>query len=326
MEFQGIPRAEALEKLFAKWPAAPKSESVLLEDSCGRITAEPVYARLTLPVVRSSQADGIAVRSKDFAGGPPDTSSWTPGKEFVRADTGDDFDDAFDAVIFIENVQFNEKGGFSLPKDIKVSSGMHIRKRGGMVFEGELLLDKGLPIRSCDLGTLSMGGIRQVNVVKKPVIAFLPTGNELVPHGSEPQRGENIDSNSVMVKAMLKEMGAEPCMLPPVKDRPECIRQSLDKALETADAVIVNGGSSRGAEDFNARIIAERGMILCNGVKSAPGRPILIALINGKPVINLPGPMIAAYYGMDWCIRAIVCRALGIPRPERRTVKAVRNA
>ena len=323
MAFQGIPRQEAMEKLFELWQIAQKSEPVLLEASCGRITAEPVYARLTLPVVRSSKGDGIAVRSRDFAGGLPDTSAWAAGKDYVRADTGDDFDDAFDAVIIIEDVQFNEKGGFSLPPDIQVSSGMNIRSRGGMVFEGELLLKKGVPIRSYDLGTLSTGGIQQVMVVKKPVVAFIPTGNELVPHGTEPQRGENVDSNSVMIQAMLKEMGAEPLMMPPVKDCPDLIRQSFNQAMEIADVVIINGGSSKGAEDYNARLVAEAGTIICNGIKSAPGRPILIALVNGKPVVNLPGPMIAAYYGMDWCIRGIVCRALGIPLPERRTVQAV---
>jgi molybdopterin molybdotransferase/putative molybdopterin biosynthesis protein len=118
-------------------------------------------------------------------------------------------------------------------------------------------------------------------------------------------------------------MGAEPVIFPIVRDEAGAIRGALEDALEKGDLVIINGGSSKGAEDHNARILGEMGQVISHGVSSAPGRPICLALIGGKPVINLPGPMIAAYFGADWCIRGIVCRALGIPMPLRPKLKAI---
>ncbi|MDR2745807.1 MAG: molybdopterin molybdotransferase MoeA [Treponema sp.] len=323
MEFDTYSRAEVMEKLFALWTPLRKTETVPLEQSWGRICGADLLSRFTLPVVRSSGGDGIAVRSADFAGPFPDTSTWREGRNYVRADTGDDFDDRFDAVIMIEAVTFNEGGGFSLPPGFDVLPGMNVRGRGDLVMEGDLLLRRGLPIRACDMGTLAMGGITEVPVVQKPAAVFIPTGNELVPPGVIPGRGQNIDSNSIMIRHLLLEMGAEPVIFPIVRDEPGAIRNALEKALEKADVVLINGGSSKGAEDHNARLLAEMGQVVSHGVSSAPGRPICVALIGGKPVVNLPGPIFAAYFGADWCIRGIVCRALGIPMPLRPRVKAV---
>jgi molybdopterin molybdotransferase/putative molybdopterin biosynthesis protein len=323
MEFDTRSRAEVMGKLFALWTPRRKTETVPLERSYGRICGADLLSRLTLPAVRSSGGDGIAVRSADFSGPFPDTAAWREGLNYVRADTGDDFDDRFDAVIMIEAVTFNEDGGFSLPPGFSVLPGMNIRGRGDLVMEGDLLLGRGLPIRACDMGTLAMGGMTEVPVLRKPAAVFIPTGNELVPPGVIPQRGQNIDSNSVMIRHLLLEMGAEPVIFPIIRDEAEAVKGALEEALEKADLVIINGGSSKGAEDHNARLLAEMGQVISHGVSSAPGRPICVALIGGKPVINLPGPMLAAYFGADWCIRGIVCRALGIPVPPRQKIKAV---
>jgi molybdopterin molybdotransferase/putative molybdopterin biosynthesis protein len=321
MEFDKYSRAEVMEKIFALWTPRQETETVPLERSYGRICGADLRSRLTLPEVRSSGGDGIAVRSADFTA--PDTSTWREGLNYVRADTGDDFDDRFDAVIMIEAVTFNNDGGFTLPPGFSVQAGMNVRGRGDLVTEGDLLLRRGLPVRACDMGALAMGGITEVPVVRKPAAAFIPTGNELVPPGVIPRRGQNIDSNSVMIRHMLLEMGAEPLIFPIVRDEAGAIKNALEEALEKADMVIINGGSSKGAEDHNARLLAEMGQVSSHGVSSAPGRPICAALIGGKPVINLPGPMLAAYFGADWCIRGMVCRALGIPMPLRPRVKAV---
>jgi molybdopterin molybdotransferase/putative molybdopterin biosynthesis protein len=126
-----------------------------------------------------------------------------------------------------------------------------------------------------------------------------------------------------MVKHMLLDMGAEPRLFPIHRDDPSRLKASLLEALALSDAVIINGGSSKGADDYNARLLAELGDLVCHGVHAAPGRPVCVAVIDNKPVINVPGPMLAAYFTMDWCIRGIVCRFLGIPVPVRSTVKAV---
>jgi molybdopterin molybdotransferase/putative molybdopterin biosynthesis protein len=323
MEFDTYSRDEIMEKLFTLWAPRRKTEIVPLEESCGRICAADIRSRLTLPMVRSSGGDGIAVRGADFAGTPPDTPTWREGINYVRADTGDDFDDRFDTVIMIEAVSFNGAGGFSLPPGFKVLPGMNVRGRGDLVMEGDLLLGRGLPVRPCDMGALAMGGVTELPVMKKPTAAFIPTGNELVPPGTIPKRGQNIDSNSVMIRHTLLEMGAEPLLFPIIKDEPGALRAVLEEALEKADLVIINGGSSKGAEDHNARLLAEMGQVISHGVSSAPGRPICLALISGKPVVNLPGPLLAAYFGSDWCVRGIVCHALGIPLPLRPKIRAV---
>jgi molybdopterin molybdotransferase/putative molybdopterin biosynthesis protein len=323
MEFDTYSRAEVMEKLFALWTPRRETETLPLEQSHGRICGADLRSRLTLPAVRSSGGDGIAVRSADFSGPQPDTSTWREGRNYVRADTGDDFDDRFDAVIMIEDLVFNGEGGFSLPPGFSVLSGMNVRGRGSLVMEGDLLLKQGLPVRACDMGALAMGGVTEVPALRKPVAAFIPTGSELVPPGAIPGRGQNVDSNSVMIRHLLLEMGAEPLIFPIIRDETGPIRAALEEALEKADLAIINGGSSKGAEDHNARLLSDMGQLISHGVSSAPGRPLCLALAGGKPVINLPGPMLAAYFGADWCVRGIICRALGIPMPRRPTVRAV---
>lgn len=117
-------------------------------------------------------------------------------------------------------------------------------------------------------------------------------------------------------------MGAEPICYPIVKDRQDELSQALDKALSECDIVIINAGSSKGKEDFNTRLLRSKGKLLCHGVAAVPGRPMGVAVIEGKAVINIPGPSMAAFYGLDWMIRGIVCRWLGIPLPKRPMVQA----
>jgi molybdopterin molybdotransferase/putative molybdopterin biosynthesis protein len=322
MEFDTYTRNEALAKLFSLWKPQSKIETVPLEEAAGRISASCLRSRFTLPLYRASARDGIAVRAADFATGMPDTLHWHLGKDYVRADTGDDFVDDFDSIIQIEDVIFNEEGGFSLPENFKVIAGMHIHGSGDMIMEDELILPPGIPIRACDLATLARGGIWDVPVIQKPVVAFIPTGNELIPVRQTPKRGENIDTNSVMVRQMLIEMGAEPKMFSIVKDNPDKLEAALTEALQYADIVIINAGSSKGADDYNARLLTQKGIIVCHGVNAAPGRPLCLGVIDNKALINVPGPMLATWFGMDWCVRAAVCHALNIPVPLRPKVKA----
>ena len=316
-------RDKALEDFFAAWDVPERIELVPLENAAWRICAEELCSENTLPVVRASALDGIAVRSADFAEGMPDYSAWRRGNEFDRADTGDDFDDRYDAVIAIEKVRLGENGGLEyMDSEEMPAPGSGVRQAGAYVSRGCRLVEKNVPLRPVDLAALAMGGVSLVPVYKKPRVAFIPTGSELVPMGISPKRGENIDSNSIMVKNLLLKMGAEPVMLPIVRDDPEKLRQSLDMALETADVVIINAGSSKGGEDFNTSLLGE-GRLICHYVAAAPGRPMALAVMEGKPVINLPGPALAAFFGMDWCVRACVDRFLHLPLQKRPRVSGV---
>ncbi|MDV3425802.1 MAG: molybdopterin molybdotransferase MoeA [Bacillota bacterium] len=316
-------KEEALSLLFEKYHPKKQIEIVPVSEAINRVPAQNIYSCNTLPVERASMMDGIAVSSSCFKNGIPDTSGWIEGREYERADTGDDFDDRYDAVIAIEDVSFDEPGRLKLNGELSVKVGTGVKARGSLIKEGDSVLKIGMPIRPGDLAALVLGGITEVLVIKKPVAAFIPTGSELVSAGTKPHRGQNVDSNSIMARHMLLEMGAEPLCYPIVKDNPECIESALDKSLKEADIVIINGGSSKGEEDFTLKVMRSRGEVLLHGVTAGPGRPMGLAVIEGKPVINLPGPSIAAYYGLDWCIRAIVSKCLGLPVIKRQRVSAV---
>lgn len=303
-------REEILACLFQKWTSCGKTEYIPLKESYGRILAADVTSGVTLPVERVSAFDGIAVRSEDFVQGCPDTSHWSEGTDYVRADTGDDFPDEYDAVIMIERVELKEDGRICLKKEDgrpwMLRPGDGTRKAGSTIRTADVIAQRGEKITAAVMSALAMGNRAVVPVYRKPRIVFIPTGSELIPVGMVPHRGDNIDSNSILVAEMGREMGADVYCYPIVRDVKQELAEALKKAMKTADIVIINGGSSKGSEDFNTTLLREMGDFIQHGVRAVPGRPMAISVIEGKAVINLPGPSMAAYFGMDWCIRRIV--------------------
>ena len=323
-DFEALKRKdEALALLFSRWTPTPEAERIPVTACAGRVLAEDVTAKYDLPVVRASRMDGVAVKSALFAEGMPDTSLWRLGVDFVRADTGDDFDDAFDAVIPIENVTLTEDGGLRIGAEVRVTPGFNVKPGGAEVRKGALVAPAGRYLTVTDLGAICMSGAAEISVVKKPRVAFLPTGSELVPVGSELRRGQNFDTNSPMLAAMLREMGAEPITHPIVLDDPAAISAAVDALLPRCDVLLIGAGTSKGGEDYSARVLAEKGEVLFHGVAAVPGRPMSMAILEGKPAVNLSGPAFAAFYSADWAVRAIVCRWLGLKRiPQRKRVHA----
>lgn len=321
---ENLTKSEILEKLFEKWLPEIKNEIVPLSEAYGRILAEDQRAQYDLPVVRASSMDGIAVKSELFQNGIPDTSYWRLGDEYVRADTGDDFDDAYDSVIRIENVTMHNDGSISihLPDGIPFERGMNVRPSGSTLKKGTIIAKAGHIITAMDLASLESGGITSVPVIKKPVVGFIPTGNELIPPGTAPQRGQNIDCNSTLAYHMIMEMGGEPICYPIIRDKKEDLAKALKTALDECDVILINGGSSKGEEDFNTKIIEEYGEMISHWVKAAPGRPMGIAIAKNKPLINLSGPSIAAFYGMEWCLRPVIAKAMQTEASGRQRVSA----
>lgn len=310
-----------VETLLEKWNPEKQTETISIDNALNRVLARNYEALYAIPVVRASAMDGVAVISERFENGIPDTSGWKPDEDFSRADTGDDFDDRYDAVIPIEDVSISDDGKISINDNVSVKSNMNIRPAGSTIQKGETVGRENRRLQSFDLACLAMGGITEIEVYKKPRVAFLPTGSELVPLGQDVTRGKNIDSNSILVKNMLIEMGAEPILYPITKDSKDELNHVLDSALHDADIIIISGGSSKGEEDFNARILEERGAALFHWVAAAPGKPMCVAIIDNKPVINIPGPPVAMFYGMDWCIRELVNKMLHLPMPKRCKIK-----
>lgn len=322
-------RKEALKRFFGVWNPKREKEIVPLTEAVGRVTAEDIFSDVTLPVKRTAGMDGIAVHSSAFSKGCiPDVTKWVLGKDYVYADTGDDFPDEFDAIIMVEWLEFDPDGklcAIHLPKsggpgaggpfspkpghDI-VEPGSYTRPAGSIIKKGDLLIRKNEKIRATDLAALAMGNRTEIPVWKKPVVAFIPTGSELIEPGTVPKRGNNIDTNTLLVRNMVEEMGASVMTYPIQRDDKEKLSQCLDDAVSRADIVLINGGSSKGTEDYNIQLIKEKGTVVLHNVAAVPGRPVALALIDQKAVIDLPGPTLAAYFVCDWCIRSLVAECL----------------
>jgi molybdopterin molybdotransferase/putative molybdopterin biosynthesis protein len=182
-----------------------------------------------------------------------------------------------------------------------------------------MLAAKGSRLLSVDLANLATAGVMNLHLLKKPKIAFIPTGGNLVPAGKRPSRGQVVDCNSTMADAVLRGFGADVALFPIVRDVSAELEPVLNRALESCDMVLVCGGSSKGEGDFCPKLI-ERGSSFYNHyVKARPGRPIATALRGGKPVVNLPGPAFSAFFPLQWCVRGLVEHWFGLretPQPK----------
>ena len=184
---QPVTRSEALDLLLKNWVIDPSPETVPLEKALGRVTAYEIRSINTMPPYRTSQADGIAVRSADFVNGIPDTSGWVKGVEYEQADTGDDFPDAYDTVIPIESIFYDDKSGLSFVNSFSFTAGERINKCGCMVKKGDVLVEEHVRLTPIHLAVLALGGIHQIEAIKMPRVVYIPTGNELISTGMKPE-------------------------------------------------------------------------------------------------------------------------------------------
>ncbi|MDR2422761.1 MAG: molybdopterin molybdotransferase MoeA [Deltaproteobacteria bacterium] len=315
-------RAEIVQRVLGLWAPKPGTEVVPLAEAAWRVSAETLASTLNQPFFRASFCDGIAVRSADFLNGPPETSAWKEGIDYVPADMGDDFDDAFDMVVNIEKVSFDENGAIVIEPEPEAKSGLRIRTKGETLREGETAITAGAFIDPFKLGFLAGAGVNEISVLTKPKVAFIPTGTELIPPGQAPKRGQTVESNGLMVGATLGLWRADFKPFPIVVDQKEALEKTLNEALASCDIVLLNGGTSMGSEDLVSSALARKGSFFQHGVKAVPGLPMAVALIDGKPVVNVPGPPFAAFCGMDWLVKPLVAHWSGQPCPQRRKVLA----
>lgn len=319
----GVPtKNEAYDALCAAFEFTPQTEKIPVTECLGRVTSEDIVSINTIPVCRASAMDGYGVKSAAFANGMPDVSKWVKGEDYCNADTGDDFPDEFDTVIPVEIMQVSEDGTVTLPDDYEFRPGSGVRAMGSSMSAGDLIVNAHTKVTPELQVSLAMAGINGVPVVKKPVVAFVPTGNELIPVGTKPDRGQNLETNSLLVKALLERAGAEVINFPIVPDVPERLEAALDEALSKADIVLINGGSSKGSEDYNTKMLERRGTHFNHLVRCVPGKPVGLSVIDGKPVANIPGPPLACWVVCDWLVIPLIAKYLGVPTPERQKVTA----
>ncbi|MCK9378306.1 MAG: molybdopterin-binding protein [Syntrophobacterales bacterium] len=305
---------ELLQRAGALNPGRP--ELVEVEKASGRITAAPVYARVSSPHYNASAMDGVAVRSMDTFGASETSPKKLTLGEFVHmVDTGDPLPPGCDAVIMIEDIHFVAEEEFEIIA--AASPWQHIRVIGEDVVATEMILPGNHRLRPVDLGGILAGGVTEIYVYPRPRVALLPTGSELVQPGAGLKEGDIIEYNTRVFGALVEEWGGMPIRYDITVDDYNLLRERLKSALAGADVVLINAGSSAGREDYTAALIAEMGEVYTHGVAIKPGKPVILGLVDGKPVVGVPGYPVSAVLGMDLFVRPVVYRKLGSVPPVR---------
>ncbi|WP_303869687.1 molybdopterin molybdotransferase MoeA [Acetobacterium wieringae] len=270
-----------------------RTETIRVADSLGRVCAVDVFAKNTLPNKPTSSCDGVSVRFEDFSEGMPNTQSWVEGKDYCFSNTGVAINEAFDTVIAIEKVEFDEEGKISFLSGPK-NFGERVGLVGGQTKAGELIAHQGERINASLIGMLLTSGITNVKVLAKPKVAFIPTGDELVPVGYDTPLGKNVESNSLMLKAYINECGGEAILYPIIPDVMEKLSGAISSAIEVADLVLICAGSSKGNKDFTIELLESVGNVLVYELGHGPGKHCSLAYAGNIPIIGLPGPPMGA--------------------------------
>ena len=287
------------------------SERIPLRDAAGRVLADGVLSEVDVPAFRRAMMDGFALQAKDTLG----SSTYNPlplkiigavlpgqsfdvevqAREAVRIMTGAPLPAGADAVLPAEQSATNDD---TLSVLDEVPPGKHVGRVGEDVKRGTTVLQVGRRLRPQDLGILSSVGKAAVDVVRKPKVKLVITGDELCPAGSIAGVHQTVDANSPMVCALIERDGGEALFEGILADEPETIRAAM--ADPSADMVIVSGGSSVGQEDHAPRILAELGELPIHGIAMRPSSPTGMGRIGNRPVFLLPGNPVSCLCAYDF--------------------------
>ncbi len=320
------PLAEATQKYHDAITAAriggPLSgERIPVGDALGRITSEAVIAKISSPFYHSAAMDGVAVRFLDtFGAGETRPKRLRVPDQVVFVDTGDPMPDGFDAVIMIEDVEKISESEIEILKP--ATPWQHVRLVGEDIVATELIIPENHVVRPVDMAAMIASGHTSVMIRRRPVVAIIPTGTELVDPGSDLKKGEIIDFNSTMLSAMAIECGAHAVRKSILKDDATMLRRVILDALSESDLVVINAGSSAGREDFTADVIAELGTVVVHGVAIKPGKPVILGIARGKPVIGIPGYPVSAALTFNLFVKPLIYSLLGLKTPEPETTTA----
>jgi putative molybdopterin biosynthesis protein len=318
-----IPVEEALARfLCALAPyGRAEAETVAVIDSLDRVTVEAVFARYNSPLYDSAAMDGVAVVSaRTHGAGESSPVELKEGADYVAVDTGDPVHPPFDAVIMAEDIHQIDGGTIAI--HAAAPAWQHIRPVGEDIVQGEMILPRRHRIRPIDIGVLLSGGITRIQVRRRPAVAIIPTGTELVEPGDDIKAGGIIESNSRMFEALVTQYGGIPTRFATVPDEYGMIKEKLREAVERFDMVLVSAGTSAGREDFTVHILRELGEVAVHGVAMKPGKPVILAVVNGKPVIGVPGYPVSAYLAFDNFVAPLLAAFTGREEAGAPPVKA----
>jgi len=326
-----LSREDALKRFEAAlFPRAVPGEVRAPSDALGCALAEDITAPIDVPPFDRSNVDGFAVRSADLvsageaspvrvmlndeviACGTAPTRPVLSGTVTAIA-TGGPLPRGADAIVMVEHTQ--PVGPRAIEIRRAASPGQFVSYAGSDIARGEALLRAGTVIGSREIGMLAACGIAQVSVARRPRVAIISTGDELVQPGERLRSAAIYDSNGAIVTAAVSENGGEAVFLGAIPDDEEKLEAAMREALETCDMLVLSGGTSKGAGDVSHRIVGRLGQpgIIAHGIALKPGKPLCLAVCDGKPVVILPGFPTSAMFTFHDMVVPVLRRMAGLP-------------
>ena len=319
-----IPLAKAREdylNLLKRYGFGPKTEVIPVWDACGRVTAHAVYAHICAPHYAASAMDGVGVNAKDTFGATETTPITLNPGQFIVLDTGDPVPDDKDAVIMVEDVVKNEDGTITIHD--AAAPWQHIRQIGEDICAGEMILPSHVAVSPSAIGAMIAGGVLEIEVIRKPLVGIIPTGDEIIPPCTNPKPGDILEFNGSIFSAMVRQWGAEAKVYPIVPDRFDAIKETVSLAAEECDLVILNAGSSAGRDDYSTRVIRELGVVLYHGIAMKPGKPAILGCQGAKPILGVPGYPVSGIIVIEQLLKPLVDHWLKAPAQQNQYAKAI---
>ncbi len=331
-----LPLTDAAALLFTRFTRTLNAERAALNAACGRVLAADVCAREYVPGFDRSSVDGYAVRAKDTFGCSQAIPALLQKTGEVRmgespafrleagccaaVPTGGALPAGADAMVMIENTEDFGDGTIAVYQPS--APGAHVIYRGDDVVPGRVLLRAGTRLLPKDVGALAALGVTEAEVYRKPRVAVLSTGNELVTPSAVPAMGQVRDVNGPALCALCAQAGAEAVHASIVPDDEALLTQAVRENAAQADMVLLSGSSSVGEKDAAAKALSALGEVLFHGVAAKPGKPTLAADVGGVPVFGLPGHPVAAHFMFLALVRPLLYAIQGQPDAPETTVTA----
>ena len=298
-----------------------QAETIPVFEACGRVTAQAVYANICAPHYAASAMDGVAVKAKDTFGATETTPITLTADRYIMLDTGDPIPDGCDAVIMVEDIVKNEDGSITIHE--AAAPWQHIRQIGEDICAGEMILPGFVTVSPASIGAMIAGGVLQLDVIRKPLVGIIPTGDEIIAPCAVPKPGDILEFNGSIFSAMVRQWGAEAKIYPIVPDQLGAIKDMVSKAAEECDMVILNAGSSAGREDYSAKVIRELGQVLYHGIAMKPGKPAILGCKGSTPILGVPGYPVSGIIVVEELLKPLIDCWLKVPAAKKQYATAV---